>query len=135
MVASEAARQLLRRALRRLISGEFEDRFIVLKHLGQSRYNVEVMLEREGLTTVERIDDEGVAKLLGRVEPAVRQTYEFLLTRETTTARNLQEGLGLSSISTATNRLTTLAKMVLARRVAEETVSGGGRQYVYAPVR
>lgn len=135
LISSEAARELLRRVLRRLTSGEIDDRFIVLERLGPSRYNVGLMLDGEGLTAVERPQDGGEPQLLGRVEAAVRQTYEFLLGRDVATARDVQEHFDLSSISTATNRLTKLAKLALARRVAEEPVPGGGRQFLYAAVR
>lgn len=135
MISSEAARELLRRALRRIMSGEIEDRFIVLERLGPSRYNVGLMLDGEGLTAVERPEEGRGSQLLGRVEAAVRQTYEFLLGRDVATARDVQEHFDLSSISTATNRLTKLAKLALARRVNEEPVPGGGRQYLYAAVR
>lgn len=134
-ISSEAARELLRKALRRLTSGEIEDRYLVLQRLGPSRYNIGLMLKGEGLTGVERPGEGTAARLIGRVEEAVRQTYEFLLGRETATARDLQEHFGLSNISTATNRLSGLAKLALARRVAEETVPGGGRQFIYAAVR
>lgn len=135
LISSEAARALLRRALRRLTSGEIEDRYIVLERLGPSRYNVGLMLEGEGLTAVERPEEGGRSRLIGRVEAAVRQTYEFLVGRELATARDVQEHFGLSNISTATNRLTTLAKLALARRVAEQPVPGGGRQFMYAGVQ
>src|SRR5688500_2080627 len=41
-VASEAARQLLRRALLRVSTGELKDRYIVLGDLGDSFYNVQI---------------------------------------------------------------------------------------------
>lgn len=135
MISSEAARELLRRVLRRIMSGEIEDRFIVLERLGPSRYNVGLMLAGEGLTAVERPEEGCGSQLLGRAEAAVRQTYEFLLGCDVATARDVQEHFDLSSISTATNRLTKLAKLALARRVTEEPVPGGGRQYLYAAVR
>jgi hypothetical protein len=135
MISSEAARELLRRVLRRITSDELDDRFIVLERLGPSRYNVGLMLKGEGLTAVERGSEGGPPRLLGRVEAAVQQTYEFLLGKDVATAREVQEHFDLSSISTATNRLTNLAKLALARRVAEEPVQGGGRQYLYAAVR
>src|SRR5438046_989801 len=64
-VASEAARQLLRRALRRITGGELPDRFLVLTGLSSGRYNVEVVLEGEDLTMVERLSDGTRARLLG----------------------------------------------------------------------
>jgi hypothetical protein len=134
-VSSEAARQLLRRAFRRVTGGEVPDRYLLLMHLGRSRYNVEVMLEAEEITFAERADDGATAKLIGKVEPAMRETYEYLCARKSATAKDVFEHFGLNNISTATNRLTGLAKMALARRVEEQPVAGGGRQYVYAGVR
>src|SRR5690606_11109130 len=120
LISSEAARALLRRELRRLTSGEIEDRYIVLERLGPSRYNVGLMLEGEGLTAVERPEEGGSSRLIGRVETAVRQIYEFLVGCELATARDVQEHFGLSNTLTTTNRLTTLAKLALARRVADQ---------------
>lgn len=132
-ISSEAARQLLRRALLRVAGGELVDRYIVLGDLDVSQYNVEVMLDGEALTAVERTD-EG-PQLRGRVDPAVRATYHFLIAQKTATASRLLTDLGLSNISTATNRLSNLAKLGLARRVEQRPVPGGGREYVYAAIQ
>ena len=133
-IASEAARQLLRRPLLRLTTGELADRYLVLRELGESIYNVEVMLQRESLVAVERSESEG-PQLRGNVDVAVRATYELLTNVPTATASAVQESLQLANISTATNRLTTLAKLGLARRVEHRPVAGGGREFVYAAVR
>ena len=133
-VASEAARQLLRRAMRRILGGELPDRFLVLSGLTTGRYNVEVVLEGEDLTMVERLADGTKARLLGRVDPAVRDTYSFLLSQGTTRAKDVYEHFSLSNMSTATNRLTSLARLGLAYRMDQESVPSGGRQYVYTPV-
>lgn len=132
-ISSEAARQLLKRALLRLRSGELADRFLVFGDLGDSQYNVDVMLVGEGLTAVERVEDEG-PQLRGVVDPAMRDTYTFLSSVPMATASIVQEHFGLGNVSTATNRLTNLAKLALARRVEQRPVSGGGREYVYAAV-
>jgi hypothetical protein len=133
-ISSEAARQLLRRALLRISGGELAERYLVLGDLGESRYNVEVMLLGESLIAVERSQDEG-PKARGAVDPAVRTTYEYLVSRPTATASMVLNDLGLSAIAAATNRLSNLAKLGLARRVEQRPVSGGGREYVYAAVR
>lgn len=133
-VSSEAARQLLRRALLRVTTGELKNRFIVLGDLGDSFYNVEVMLEGEGLVVVELSDDEG-PQLRGDVDPAVRATYSHLLTVSHATANSIQTHFALTNISTATNRLTTLSRLGLARRVDHRPVAGGGREFVYSAVR
>lgn len=134
-VASEAARQLLRRAMRRITGGELEDRFVVVTGLAAGRYNIEVVLEGESLTMVERLTDGTRARLLGRVDPAIRDTYQFLLTVPTGRAKDVYEHFALANTSTATNRLTALAKLALAYRIDQEAVLGGGRQYVYAAVQ
>lgn len=133
-IASAAARQLLKRAMLRLRSGEIADRYLVLGDLGDSYYNVHTMLVSESLTVVERTLDEG-PKLRGIVDPAVQTTYDFLVQARTATASAVQEKLQLNNISTATNRLTSLGKLALARRIERRTVTGGGREYVYAAVQ
>jgi hypothetical protein len=133
-ISSEAARQLLRRALLRITTGELGDRFLVLGDLGDSLYNVDVMLIGESLTAIERSEDEG-PQLRGVVDPAIRDTYAYLTHKPVATASMVLNDLGLSTISAATNRLTTLTKLGLARRVAQRPVSGGGREYIYAAVQ
>src|SRR4051812_41743133 len=54
-LSSESARQLLRRAIRRVCSGELDDRFLILQNLKRGRYSVEAMLKLEGLTVAERV--------------------------------------------------------------------------------
>jgi hypothetical protein len=121
--------------LRRVAGGELAGRHVVLTDVGRSRYNLEAMLKTEGLTVVERRPGEqGGSVLMGRVDPAVRDTYLFMVTHGETTARDVKEHFALETTSAGTNRLTTLAKLGLARRVAERAVDGGGREYVYQAV-
>lgn len=133
-ISSEAARRLLRRALLRITGGELADRYLVLGDLGDSLYNVEVMLEGESLVVVERSDDEG-AILRGDVDQAIRDTYAFVRSVPEATASLVQAHFKLSNISTATNRLTNLSKLAIARRVEQRPVAGGGREFVYAAVQ
>jgi hypothetical protein len=133
-VSSEAARQLLRRALLRIRGGELNDRFLVVSRLGSSRYNVEVMLQGEELVCVERTSAPGGARLLGQIETALEQTFEALLARPMATASDIQVELGLNSTQSATNRLAVLTKAALARRVMERPLRGGGREFIYAAV-
>lgn len=134
-VASEAVRQLLRRAIKRIVTDAEEGRFIVLDHLSHSRYNVDVTLRGEGLTAVERLHDGTSARLLGQIDPAVRETYLFALAQGEVRAKDVLEHFELAAISTATNRLANLAKLGLAYRTSAESIAGGGRQYVYAAVK
>jgi len=133
-ISSEAARQLLRRALLRITTGELKDRYLVLGDLGYSLYNIQIMLEGEELVAVERSEEDG-PRLRGDVDPAMAATYRFLLLTGRATASLVQAHFSLTNISSATNRLTTLSKLALARRIEHRPVSGGGREFVYAPVR
>ena len=134
-VSSEAARQLLARALRRLRSGELQDRFLILAGLGSSRYNVEVMLQGEDLVAVERGGEPPGTHLIGRVESALATTFTTLASRSLATASEIRDELGLNSTQAATNRLSALVKAALARRVTEQPLEAGGREYVYAAVQ
>jgi hypothetical protein len=134
-LSSESARQLLRRAIRRVCSGELDDRFLILQNLKRGRYSVEAMLKLEGLTVAERVAEGRSPALLGKVDQVVRETYEFLVRKGDATARDLVEEFELKTVSAATNRLTTLSGLGLARKVAQEGLPGGGIQYRFAPVR
>ncbi len=131
-IASEAARQLLRRALTRLTSGELADRYIVLMHLGASRYNVKVMLLSEGLVTVHRTPHG--PELLGQIEASAAETFAFVASNGLTSARDVLTNFELASIAAATNRLSALARLALARRVGQRVIPGGGREFLYAAV-
>jgi hypothetical protein len=133
-VASAAARRLLKRALQRITGGELEDRFLILTGLGRNRDNIQIMLKGEGLLLVERLD-AGKVELRGAPDVAVGTTFDLLLMLGSATANKVKEELALNNISTATNRLTTLLKLGIARRIDYRTVPGGGREFVYAPVR
>ena len=132
-VASEAARQLLRRALLRTTSGELEDRFLLLTHLDRSRYSVDAMLRKEGLTMVERCP-EG-PRLIGQVERVVEQTFEYVAAKDEVTASMVQNHFALQAIAAATNRLTALWKLALVRRHGPRSLQGGGREYLFSAVQ
>ncbi len=133
-LASAGARQLLRRALLRLSRGELEDRYLVLAGLGDSVYNVDVMLKGERLAVVERTVSEGPV-VRGQLDASLRDTYTWLLARESGTASALRSESGLGTIAAATNRLTSLWRQALARRVGRRAAEGGGREYLYAAVQ
>lgn len=132
-IASEAARQLIRRAIIRLSSGELPERYIVLINLNRNRYNLEAMLQREGLVTVERTP--AGPKLIGRVERAAEETFDFAAALNAVTASMVQERFGLQGIAAATNRLTNLAKLALIRNIGPRSLSAGGREFLFAAVR
>lgn len=132
-IASEAARQFLRRAVVRLTSGELDDRYLVLTRLGTSRYNVKVMLLGEGLVMAHRGLDG--PELLGQIEASAKETFAFVATKGITSARDVFTHFGLASIAAATNRLSVLAKLALVRRVGQRPVPGGGREFLFSAVQ
>jgi hypothetical protein len=131
-MASEAARQFLRRAAVRVTSGELDDRYLVLSRLGTSRYNVKVMLLGEGLVMAHRGLDG--PELLGQIEASSKETFAFVSTQGITSARDVFMHFGLASIAAATNRLSALAKLALVRRVGQRPIPGGGREFLFAAV-
>lgn len=131
-IASEAARQLLKRALLRLGSGELEDRFLILDHLGRSHYSVEAMLRLEGLTAVERTPDG--PRLIGKVDSVAAATFEFVASQGEVTAKAILQQFKLQNIAAATNRLTALTKSALVRRTGPRPLPSGGREYVFTAV-
>jgi len=132
-IASEAARQLVRRAIIRLSSGELPERYIVLINLDRSRYNLEAMLRREGLVTVERT--AAGPRLIGRVERVAEETFDFAAALNAVTASMVQERFGLQGIAAANNRLTSLWKLALLRRADARSLPGGGREFLFAAVK
>ena len=133
-MASDAARRLLKRAILRIQGGEWSDRAIVLEKLGSGLYNVKVMLLSERLAVVIRTENDGPT-LLGEIEPAVLETYRFVVRRKSATARDVQKAFALNTVAAATNRLARLAKVGAVRRIGQEAVEGGGLQYRYAAVQ
>lgn len=132
LIASEAARQLLKRALLRLGSGELEDRFLILEQLGRSHYSIQAMLRLEGLTTVERTS--AGPRLIGKVDPVAAATFEFVAAHQDVTANAVLKHFDLQNIAAATNRMTALTKSAAVRRTGPRPLPSGGREYVFTAV-
>lgn len=132
-IASEAARQLLRRAIMRITSGEYRDRYVVLENLDRSRYSVDAMLRLEELTAVLR--GPSGPSLLGKRDRVAAETFDFVATGEAVTAKMVMDHFGLQNIAAATNRLASLAKLALVRRLGPRALPTGGREYVFSAVR
>ena len=132
-VASEAGRQLLRRALLRISGGELEQRFIVLANLERCRYSMNSMLRQEQLTAVARTS--GGPQLLGQVDRVAAETFAYVASKDTVTAKMVFDHFGLQGIGAATNRLATLARSALVRKMGPRSLPTGGREYVFAAVQ
>lgn len=93
--------------------------------------SIEAAINARGLTCVQ-VDGRGVPKVLGNLSPALLQTYQLAVTKRQISALDLPENL---SPSTKSNRLKELERRGLLYRVGEEIIEGGGRRFIYEPVR
>ncbi|WP_373062616.1 hypothetical protein [Gemmatimonas sp.] len=131
--ASEAARQLLRRPLLRLFSGELKDRYLVLDHLEKCRYSVDAMLEKEELVAVARTAEGPL--LRGAVEGVAAETYAYAVAHDEVTAKMVFDHFELQGLAAATNRLTNLARLGVIRRTGIRSLPAGGREYLYVAIQ
>jgi predicted transcriptional regulator len=106
--------------------------FVVVRGPSQSvAESIKAAVTMHGLTCV-RVDQEGVPTVLGGLSPALLQTYNLAVTRGQISALDLPDSL---SPSTKSNRLKELERRGLLYRVGEEIIEGGGRRFIYEPVR
>jgi len=132
-IASAAVRGLLRRPLRRLQGGEqaeLRDRYIVLDNVSDSWHSVDVTMRSEDAIVAVHRQLHDPAQLLGKTDPAVRETYDFASSRDAVTANMLTKQFGLS-IAAASNRLATLARHGVIRKIDQRSTASGGREYVF----
>lgn len=136
-IASEAVRGLLRRPLRRIHGGEqaeAPERYIVLENVGRNWHSLEVTLRYEDLVSIAYRAASSEPELAGKADPAMAETYEFVRSVPDATAKLVMVRFGLNTIAAASNRLASLLKSALVRRVEERPTGAGGRQYVYTAV-
>jgi len=79
-----------------------------------------------------QVDGQGNASVLGSLSPALLLTYNLAVARGQISAQDLPDTL---SPSTKSNRLKELERRGLLYRVGEEIIDGGGRRFIYEPVR
>lgn len=133
------ADEMLGTLLRRILSGELGERYIVLESLNNSlKENIDVALKARELVCV-YVNARGEDEILGKLSEQLRETYFAAVRKGKITARevlNQFENLhSMHHISAASNRLTRLQEMGLLCKTKDEVVNGGGRQYVYEPIR
>lgn len=125
--ADEVVASLLKAARRAKVP-----RFVVVRNPNQSvGESIAAAVSLHGLTCVQ-VDVGGQAKVLGGLSPALLQTYNLAVTRGQISAQDLPDTL---SPSTKSNRLKELERRGLLYRVGEEVIDGGGRRFIYEPVR
>ncbi len=107
-------------------------RFVVVRQPSASvSESIEAAVSLHGLTCV-KVDSAGKASVLGNLSPSLRQTYDMAVARGQISAQDLPDTL---SPSTKSNRLKELERRGLLFRVGEEVIDGGGRRFIYEPVR
>ena len=107
-------------------------RFVVVRRPNQSvSESITAAVSLHGLTCVQ-VDTGGQATVLGSLSPALLQTYNLAVARGQISAQDLPDTL---SPSTKSNRLKELERRGLLYRVGEEVIDGGGRRFIYEPVR
>lgn len=129
------ADEMLGRLLRRILSGDLGERFVVLEGLSDSvKENLHIALKERELVCVS-IKRNSDIEILGKVSEELKNTYFAAVNKGKITARDIFEMDKMDNISAASNRLTRLREMGLLTKAKDEVVTGGGRQYVYEPVR
>lgn len=114
----------------RLLAGEYGERFLLLDGLSEGqRENVEVALERKALAALGRLAGETEFRLLGTLNPYLRETLEMVRERGRLTARELSEARRLA-MNTASTRLINLHDARLVTREAEPGTASR-RQFAY----
>jgi predicted transcriptional regulator len=107
-------------------------RFVVVRMpTGSVAESIEAAVSLHGLTCV-KVDAKGTPSVMGGLSPALLQTFNLAVARKQISAQDLPESL---SPSTKSNRLKELERRGLLYRVGEEIIEGGGRRFIYEPVR
>jgi len=126
------ADEVIAKLLSRLLSGEYGDKFIVLKGLSSNQMeNIEVALERKKLPVL-YLQEGGGWQVIGFLNNYLRKTLVSVMERGNITLREFarEGGVGLN---TAGTRLLNLYKKRLIWR-SEEVSKEGGRQFAYKPL-
>lgn len=122
------ADEIVAKLVSRLLSGEYGDKYIILKGLNDNqKENIEVALERKDLAVAAELRS-GEKVLIGTLNNYLHETLDFLARKKRTTAGELSQSLKLPA-NTSGTRLLNLHKKRLVRRFDE--VRDGGRVWVY----
>ncbi|MBI4686334.1 MAG: DUF4325 domain-containing protein [Nitrospirae bacterium] len=125
------ADEIVAKLISRLVSGEYGDRYIVLRGLnGNQKENIEVALERKGIAVTAEMRDERRA-LLGSLNNYLKETLMLIEKKKRITAKDLSDIMKLEA-NTSGTRLLNLHKKRLIRRIDE--IRDGGRVWVYEKI-
>jgi len=129
--------EMLCKLIRRIISGELGERYIVVESLNESlKENINVALKERELCCV-YVKSDGKVEILGKLSTPLRETYEYAVEQKKITTRDIFDvkKFNLENISAASNRLTRLEKLGLLHNNKDEVVEGGGRQFVFEAIK
>lgn len=127
--------EMLGRIIRRISIGELGGKYIVLESLSDSlRENISVALKERELVCV-YVKPNLEIEILGKISEELKKTYYAAVDKGKITSKDVLELDNMDNISAASNRLTKLKELGLLTKTNDEVVNGGGRQYVYEPIR
>jgi len=113
----------------RLNLKEYGDKYLLFSGLTPSQEeNITAALEKKKLSLLS-LKENGGWKLLGILNPYLKDTLDLVMARKSLTARELADLTGVE-INSASTKLLNLNKARLAIRV-REALPNGGRQFVY----
>jgi hypothetical protein len=124
-----SADEFLGKLISRLSSGEFKDIYIYLENLSaETEETIDAMLQLRGQNAVV-IGSDGFPKILGKLNPVLKETFDLITTDKEVSARKLADKKNIA-INASSNRLTKLQSLGLIARMG--TSSGkGAEQFVY----
>ncbi|MCL4536661.1 MAG: STAS-like domain-containing protein [Nitrospirae bacterium] len=124
------ADEIVAKLISRLVSGEYGDKYIVLKGLNENqKENIEVALERKDLAVMAEMKD-GRRTIIGTLHNYLQETINLIFSKGKITAGELSDELNLPA-NTSGTRLLNLYKKKLVRRITESRTEG--RVWVYLP--
>lgn len=143
VLAASCHAAVLGPVLKKVLRGDSPGRYIVVHDPdGTNDWDADAALrkksEDEGVKLLcVWIGPSGEPQLVGAVDPAVQETYFFVLTCTRTgksaTARVLAEEQGIR-IQAASNRMSKAASFGVIHALRDEPAEGGGTQRVYVPI-
>lgn len=129
------ADELICKILRRILSGDLGEKYIILESLSDAhKENIGAALKERDLVCI-YIKPDGGAEILGKISEELKNTYSAAVSKGRMTARDIMDLEGMENISAASNRLSRLKDMGLLTKITDEIVIRGGRQYIYEPIK
>lgn len=126
------ADECLTKLLLRIGSGELGTRYVFMTGGNESvRETIEAVMKLRGLATLHRSEED--VQILGTLKTPIREALEVMLELKSATSSEISKALN-KNVNIACNRLNALQRMGLVCRLKDESVEGGGRQFVYESI-